>query len=262
MMQFGHFETNMHLRYPDSLLYIRNMSDPGDTPGFRPHAGRVSPWAFPGAEEFQTELATNSRSEGHFESPDEWIAKHEADIIIAFFGYNESFEGEEGLEDFKGELSAFIDHTKNTVYNGIEPPQLALISPIAFEDLSADQDLPDGQKENKNLELYTEAIREVVASMNESTEKNEVLFVDAFGPSKAWYAQNEDYLTIDGFQLNEAGYKLFSEFLSDKVFGDAEAKEEANRDQIHAAVMEKNWMWHNDYKIPNGDFGYIIVLFV
>jgi glucose/arabinose dehydrogenase/mono/diheme cytochrome c family protein len=252
MMQFGHFETNMHLRYPDSLLYIRNMSDPGDTPGFRPHAGRVSPWAFPGAADFQTELATNSGSEGHFETPDEWISRHEADIIIAFFGYNESFQGEEGLENYKAELRAFIDHTKNTVYNGIEPPKLALISPIAFEDLSADQDLPDGQKENRNLELYTEAMREVVASMNESTEKNEVLFVDAFGPSKTWYAQNDDYLTIDGFQLNEAGYKMFSEFLSDKVFGDAEAKAEANRDQIHAAVMEKNWMWHNDYKIPNG----------
>ena len=21
---------------------------------------------------------------------------------------------------------------------------------------------------------------------------------------------------------------------------------------VHAAVMEKNWMWHNDIKIPNG----------
>ena len=25
MMNFGHFETEMHLRYPDSMLYIRNM---------------------------------------------------------------------------------------------------------------------------------------------------------------------------------------------------------------------------------------------
>jgi len=29
MINFGHFETEMHLRYPDSTLFIRNMADPG-----------------------------------------------------------------------------------------------------------------------------------------------------------------------------------------------------------------------------------------
>jgi len=52
MMNYGHFETEMQVRYPDSLLYIRNMCDGGDTPGFRPHASRNLPWAFPGAEKF------------------------------------------------------------------------------------------------------------------------------------------------------------------------------------------------------------------
>ena len=46
MMNFGHFETEMHLRYPDSLLYIRNMCDGGNTPGFRPHSGRPVPGPF------------------------------------------------------------------------------------------------------------------------------------------------------------------------------------------------------------------------
>ena len=101
MMNFGHFETEMHLRFPDSLLYIRNMCDGGNTPGFRPHSGRVSPWAFPGAEKFQTELANNSHSEGHFETEDEWLTRLQADIIIACFGYNESFQGADGLENYK-----------------------------------------------------------------------------------------------------------------------------------------------------------------
>src|SRR5699024_11790207 len=25
-----------------------------------------------------------------------------------------------------------------------------------------------------------------------------------------------------------------------------------HRELVHAAVKEKNWMWHNDFKIPNG----------
>ncbi|GEO20116.1 cytochrome c [Cyclobacterium qasimii] len=245
MMNYGFFETEMQVRYPDSLLYIRNMSDGGDTPGFRPHAGRVSPWAFPGAEEFQDELATNSGSEGHFETPDEWIKRHEADIIIAFFGYNESFEGQEGLEMYKNELEAFIKHTKNTVYNGEAPPQLALVSPIAFENLSGDFDLPNGENENKNLKLYTAAMKEIA-------DRNQVLFVDAFEPSSSWFASADEYLTIDGFQLTEEGYNKFSTFITDNIFGDDKAVAEDNRAAIHAAVKEKNWMWHNDYKIPNG----------
>ena len=48
MMNFGHFETEVYLRYPKSKLTIRNMCDGGNTPGFRPHSGRLSPWAFPG----------------------------------------------------------------------------------------------------------------------------------------------------------------------------------------------------------------------
>ena len=75
MMNYGHFETEMNLRYPNNQLYIRNMCDGGDTPGFRPHASRKTPWAFPGAEKFQTEYANPSDSQGHFETPDEWLAR-------------------------------------------------------------------------------------------------------------------------------------------------------------------------------------------
>ena len=245
MMNFGHFETEMHVRYPDSLLFIRNMCDGGDTPGFRPHSGRKSPWAFPGAEKFQTELAQGSGSEGHFETPDEWLTRLEADIILAFFGYNESFQGKDGVENFKAELEAFIKHTLDQRYNGRGPVQLALVSPIAFEDLSSLRDLPDGKKENENLSMYTQAMKEVAA-------RNTVHFVDVFTPTKEWFDESDEPLTIDGFQLTDAGYERFSKLLSDEVFGVEEGKEEARRKLVHEAVQEKNWMWHNDYKIPNG----------
>ncbi|GEO07540.1 cytochrome c [Segetibacter aerophilus] len=244
-MEFGHFETEMHLRYPDSLLYIRNMCDGGNTPGFRPHSGRPSPWAFPGAEKFQTELARASDSQGFYETPDQWTSNHKADIIIAFFGYNESFQGKEGLENYKAELDAFIKHTLSQKYNGVTPPQLAIVSPIAFENLSAKYDLPNGKQENINLALYSEAMREVAG-------KNKVHFVDAFTPTKEWFEKAKDPLTIDGSQLTDAGYAKFSTLLTDQIFGKVPALAEAHRQLVHAAVMEKNWMWHNDIKIPNG----------
>ena len=244
MMNYGFFETEAQLRFPDSLLYIRNMCDGGNTPGFRPHSGRNSPWAFPGAETFQTELANNSHSEGHFETPDEWLTRHETDIILAFFGYNESFEGEEGLESFNAELEAFIRHTLSQKYNGQSAPQLVLISPIAFQDLSSKYDLPDGVTENANLQLYTQGMKEVAKTMN-------VPFLDVYEQSKEWFAAGEQ-LTIDGSQLNEKGYEKFSKLLADKFFGKSKDIVQENRQLVHDAVNEKNWFWHNDYKIPNG----------
>ena len=159
MMYYDHFETEMQLRYADSALYFRNMCDPGSSPGFRPNAGRPSPWAFPGAEKFQTELANTSEKQGHFETDDQWLTRLKADVIITFFGYSESFAGKEGLENYKGELDAFIKYTLSQKYNGAKAPQLCIVSPVAFEDLSAKHHLPDGKKINENLALYTAAKR-------------------------------------------------------------------------------------------------------
>ncbi|OYX13979.1 MAG: dehydrogenase, partial [Algoriphagus sp. 32-45-6] len=245
MMEFGLFETEMHLRYPDSTLFIRNLCDPGDTPGFRPRSASKDPWAFPGAEEFQDEYATYSDSQGFLEKPDQWLTRLKADIVVGFFGFNESFQGKDKLQNFKDELEAWVIHSKAQQYNGKSAPQLALVSPIAFEDLSAVKDVPDGKKENEILKLYTEAMAEVA-------KKHELVFVNVFEPSQKWYAGSEEPLTIDGTQLNEAGYAKLAELLAEKLFGKSERKAEANRELIHQAVMEKNWLWHNDYKIPNG----------
>lgn len=260
MMNFGHFETELQLRYPDSLLFIRNMCDPGNTPGFRPHPSRYSPWAFPGAEEFEHESGVKIHYEeddgfghsptiGHFPTPDEWITSLEADIIIAFFGYDESFEGPEGLDNYKAELRAFIKHTLSQKYNGSAAPQLALVSPIAFEDLSEKMDVPNGVRENKNLALYTSAMKEVALEEG-------IVIVDAFEETKNWYAAEEKNLTADGFQFNDLGYQKFGSFLADEVFGKIKVKSEANRALVHESVMEKNWFWHNDFKIPNGVHAY------
>jgi mono/diheme cytochrome c family protein/glucose/arabinose dehydrogenase len=245
MMNYGHFETEMQLRYPDSKLYIRNMCDGGNTPGFRPHSGRPTPWAFPGAEKFQTELAKSPQTEGFLEYPDQWITMHKADVIIAFFGFDESFQGKAGLENYKAELDAFIKHTLKQKYNGVTAPQLAVVSPIAFEDLSSKFDLPNGKVENKNLALYTAAMKEVTA-------KNKVHFLDVFTPTSQWFKNATPSFTIDGSQFTEAGYAKFAPMLADGIFGKKIAKAEQHRALVRAAVLEKNWMWHNDYKIPNG----------
>ncbi len=244
MLVFGHFETAIQSQFPDSNLVIRNLCDGGNTVGFRPHPGRESPWAFPGAKAFYDELAFNSGSEGHFESPDQWLTRLQADIILAFFGYNESFNGEAGVADFKAELQAFIQHTLQQNYNSESPLQLILIAPTAFEDLSDQFDLPNGVQTNKNLALYTQVMREVA-------KENGVPFVDLFRITKTWFV-DQPHSTQDGFQLTDKGYKRLCQYLATTLFGRTIDPDTGLYERIRSAVLEKNWFWQNDFKIPNG----------
>ena len=144
---FGHLEATLHYRFPELNLVVRDLGFSGDT------------------------LTERPRSD-NFGTPDEWLTKVEADVIIAFFGYNESYAGEAGLPQFRKDLEAFIDHALSQKYNGESAPRLVLCSPIAFEDLKWPH-LPDGKGQNKNLELYTDEMAKVAA-------ERKVPFADLF----------------------------------------------------------------------------------
>ena len=247
MNHFGHFETELFLRNPDQNITIRNMGNEGNTPGFRPHAGRNQDkqYAFPGAKELlPEELQRGSKPSGHFETPDQWLTRIGADTVIAFFGFNSAFGGPDDLDRYKKELAAFLKHTLSQQYNGKNVPQLALVGPTAFQDLSADFSVPDGKVENENIALYTKAMAEVAA-------EHGVVFVDAFTPSKKWFDETKEPLTNDGAILTEAAYERLAPVLADALFGEAAPAQE-NRDLVHSAVMEKNRLWLNDFKMPNG----------
>ena len=253
MVEYGYFEAEIYARYPEYQLSVRNMCDDGDTPGFRPHSGRPSPWAFPGAEKFHPPLSgekdrwgSGHTGVGDYESPDEWLTRLEADTIIAFFGFNESFSGSAGLENFRAELSAFIRHTQSRNYNGESAPRLVLVSPLAFENLSHLHGTPDGLIENANLALYTAAMESVAADEG-------IGFINLFGPSQEWFENSEEPWTRDGVILREWAYAKLAPFLAESIFGrQPSALGEDDKSRLLDAVQEKNWVWHNLYKIPNG----------
>jgi hypothetical protein len=114
-------------------LFFRNMGHVGDTPGFRPHPSRVSQWAFPGAEKFHPDKNVH-HGKGFFPMPDQWLTHLKADTIVAFFGYNESFDGPSKGGNFEAELDAWVQHTLSKAYNGKTAPRLVLVSPIAYEE--------------------------------------------------------------------------------------------------------------------------------
>jgi len=251
MIHFGHFETELQLRYPEQQLFVRNMCDEGATPSFRPHSARANQLGFPGAEKF-AQVYCDGRlhgGKGHFETDEQWLARLKPDVLILFFGSNESFQGMAGLGNFRAELDAFLKHTKGQSYNGTAAPKLALVSPTAIQDLSAVLDVPDGRVQNPVLAAYTSVMEAVAA-------ENGVLFVDAYRASQAWYRESRAPLSTDGALLNEAGYKKLSTLLIDRIFGKSPVKDESRRAAVFQAVLEKDWLWINDFKIPNGVHAY------
>ena len=99
MQHHGWLETLITARFPQHDLVFRNLGFSGD------------------------ELTLRLRSAG-FGSPDEWLTKTKADVIFAFFGYNESFAGQAGLDKFKDDLSKYVKHLRSQKYNGTAPVKM------------------------------------------------------------------------------------------------------------------------------------------
>lgn len=222
MQYFGHFESLLHARYPEHELVVRNLGYSGDEVKLRPRSL-------------------------NFGSPDQHLSMWEADVILAFFGFNESFRGEEGLERFEAELDDFITHTLAQEYNGESAPRLALVSPIAHENLN-DPSLPDGSETNPNLELFTEA-------MSRITAKHEVSFVDLFSPTQELVRDTPEPLTINGVHLSDSGYSKLAPVLADGLFGPARDTVQIPA-QLQSEVNEKNFFFFHRYRAVNGYYIY------
>src|ERR1051326_5628005 len=83
LQQDGWLENLSQAELSDQHLVIRNLGFAGD------------------------ELTIQMRCD-NFGSADDWLARTRADVVLAFFGYNESFAGPAGLGKFKQDLANYI----------------------------------------------------------------------------------------------------------------------------------------------------------
>jgi hypothetical protein len=101
-----------------------------------------------------------------------------ADVILAYWGFNESFRGAAGVEDFKKNLTKYLGDLKAAKFNGESAPRIVLFSPIAQEVLQ-NPNFPDGKENNLNIGLYTRAM-----AMAEVAKQEGIPFVDLFNASE------------------------------------------------------------------------------
>jgi len=220
MQHDGWLETLIVAKFPGHNLVFRNLAMAGD------------------------EVATWHRSE-NFGSRHEWLTKTKADVIFAFYGFNESFKGEAGLAKFKQDLDKFLKETKAKNYSGKGAPRIVLFSPIANEK-SNDPNLPDPTANNANLEKYT-------AAMADAANSNDVPFVNLFTISQTLFAnaaKKKQALTCNTLHLTEAGDKLLAPEISRALFN--EKPPTRNVEKLRAAILEKNAEWHARYRTMDG----------
>ncbi|MCR9116452.1 MAG: GDSL-type esterase/lipase family protein [bacterium] len=210
------WESRLHQQFPEKELVVRNLCFPGDEP------------------------FTRIRSK-NFRDPNSHLTHSKATVVLYFFGFNESFDGKAGVAKFQSDLAKLVAETNEQNYSGKGSPRVVLISPIAFEN-TGNPNLPGGETQNANLELYTAAMKTAAAESGAG-------FVDLFHPTQSLFEKSADQLTLNGCQLNANGYQALAPILMNGLFG--VAGEDVKAD-VKAGVEDKNFHWWHRYRAVNG----------
>ncbi len=219
MQHDGWMETLLQSTLRDKQVRFRNMSASGDRPD-----------SFP-------------RSKGAT-SMTEYLQHVKADVVFAFFGYNESYDGVGKAGEYQKKLVAFVKKTRGSKANGKSFPRIVLFSPIAHED-THNPNVPDGKAHNVQLEAYTKATE---AAAKEAG----VAFVDLFHPSLELYKQAKTPLTINGVHLTEDGNRQIAEVIA-TAFAGHQVTASMSMEPLRKAVFDKDNHWNNRYRARDGN---------
>jgi len=167
MALFGHFEAGLHGALPDHDLRVFNLAWSADTVSERPRPYRFG------------ELADD-------------LGRLGIDLALLFFGFNESFDGPEGLADFDEGLRGLASQL-----SGEFGLRLILVTPLPAEDLGPH--LPAASDRNELLRLYSNTVRRVGSDLGHPV-------LDLFArTSDLREAPAHRPLTFNGVHLTEFG---------------------------------------------------------
>ena len=228
MRNFGHFEAMLQKAHPNLNLVVRNLAWSADEIDLQPRPA-------------------------NFADTEQHLTAMKADIIIAAFGYNESFGGRKELSSFENRLANYLLNLGSKSYNGKSAPLLVLVSPIANENVAG---VSAANLNNDNIMAYCKSMKKVA-------DKQKVGFVNVFGETASEMLLKQNELTINGAHLNALGYSKFAKILFKGIF----QKEAPSVDKdIRAAVIEKNRQHFYRYRPLNtfyytggrkGSYGYL-----
>lgn len=228
MDMFGRFEALLHERFPAKQLVVRNFSRPADEVGRRDRGG-------------------------NYTALDDPLAAFGADTYLLFFGFNESFAGPAGVEQFTRQYETFLDGFAKQYPRDDTgaAPRFVIVSPIAVEP-TGDPVMPDAAAQNKTLALYRDAAKAVAATRG-------LAFVDLFEVTRERFTADPGrQFTINGCHVNKAGDAVVADALDRALFGPPPTRrlEATPFATLQAAINDKSWIHMQDHRMVNGWYVY------
>ena len=110
MNLFGHLETEIHVRFPNQRLLVRNFGWPAD------------------------ELSEQQRP-GNYTLIDDPLKVFAPDLFVCFFGFNESYAGtsSQAIEKFIDDYRKYIAKKTEDFSSGGRKPRFVLVTPMTME---------------------------------------------------------------------------------------------------------------------------------
>jgi lysophospholipase L1-like esterase len=210
---FGQVEALLHQRFPKHRLVVRNLAWSADEIGLAPRPANLA-------------------------DVEQLLAHEKIDVILAAFGFNESFAGDAGLEAFRGKLSEYLASLKTKVFNGHSAPRVVLVSPIANENIPG----------VAAADLNNERIQKYAAAMQQVAREQKVGFIDVFQPTHEALRSPGSDLTINGAHLTEEGYAVFAAALYRGLF--REEPPDIN-ESLRQAIIDKDRQFFRRYRPLN-----------
>jgi putative heme-binding domain-containing protein len=225
---FGQLPAVLHAGFPHHELVIRNLAWSAD------------------------EIDIAPRPE-NFADLEQHLAYFKADVIIAAYGFNESFAGEAGLPEFRAKLHAFLEGLQSKAFNGTSAPRVVLVSPIANENVPG---VAAADLNNARIHMYADAMRGIARERG-------VGFVDVYEPTLARLADPATALTINGCHLTKEGYDLLAEVFFRRCF---QTPAPVVAEQLRRAAIDLDLQFFRRYRPlntfyytggRNKDYGYL-----
>ncbi|MCU0709044.1 MAG: HEAT repeat domain-containing protein [Pirellula sp.] len=227
----GDFEAKLHAAFPEKRLSVRNFARPAD------------------------EVAVRQRP-GNYDLLDDPLYHFSPDTVFCFFGFNESYAGEEQTDAFVRNYVAFLEQFSERYRRDDTGSRVrfVLVGPIAFENTN-DPLLPNSEPINQRLAKYSAAVKQVAALTGWPA-------VELFDETRsAFDAKPGCQYTLAGFQVNAKGCSLVADILCDKII-DSKRKASAAKlnssqwNQLIDLVNDKSWLHQQDYRMVNGWYVY------
>ena len=181
--RYGHIEYFFTTHWPDRHITFRNLGWSADTPEGISRAG-FDP------DEKGWQHLTNQ------------LAAVKPTVVFLGYGMANSFAGEAGLTNFVAGINRIIYTVQQVA--GKQPVRWLILSPIAHEKLPPP--LPDPEPHNRQLALYSGALKEIAAQRNAH-------FVSLFTELNQAQYRVATPLTDNGIHLTDYGYRRAAEVI-------------------------------------------------